>query len=104
MMLVVAITLDAIWSVRNKLVHEGNCQDIMEVIRSIRRRYEAHKEAWEQSVEVSLVTWKPPMDGELKINFDVAVHFPTLCAAAVCRNSCGNVLTIRICRRNGTVH
>lgn len=46
--------------------------------------------------------WKPPDEGALKINFDVAVKANWLCAAAVCRDSRGNILRIRLSKTHGS--
>lgn len=73
MMLVVVITLDALWLFRNKIVHGEKKPEIIEVVRSIKRRYEAHKVVCEMNDSVQLITYQPPKNGVLKINFDVAV-------------------------------
>lgn len=50
MMLAVTITLDTIWSTRNKIDHEQVESDVREKLRSIQRRYYAHCEAWQTHV------------------------------------------------------
>lgn len=69
---------------RNRLVHEEKSVDLMEfMIRSIHRRYSAHMSAWNMQEENTMILWKPPREGVVKINFDVSVKNNWLSAAAV---------------------
>ncbi|KAB1221835.1 hypothetical protein CJ030_MR2G004015 [Morella rubra] len=94
-MLGIAITIDTIWTTRNKQVREGKSFEIFDLIRSVQRRYPAHQAAWVGKEMTCLICWQPPTEGMLKINFDVAVRENWLCAGVVCRNHHGEVLRVR---------
>jgi hypothetical protein len=65
------ITMDHIWFVRNKLVHDNKQPNPIESIQIIANSVQIHKKAWSDSAFSS--TWAPPLPGNFKANFDVAV-------------------------------
>lgn len=101
LMQAVAITLVNMWCHRNGRVHKGKILEIGDLIRSVQRRYAAHKEAWDEKECIQIIEWQPRLEGTIKINFDVAVKDNWLCAAAVGSNSArgpgggGGILKIR---------
>ncbi|KAB1202649.1 hypothetical protein CJ030_MR8G020269 [Morella rubra] len=101
MMLAVTITLDTIWSTRNRILDEHVEFDLMELQRSIQRRYYAHCEAWNPQVQLALISWVTLREDALKINYDAAVRDPWICVAAVRRNWKGEVLKIAIRKFRG---
>lgn len=90
-MLPAAIILDTIWCHRNTLVHTGQGMDLWELVRSVRRRYASHKEAWGNTVSHTPAQWTLPQEGTIKINFDVAVQDNWFCIAVVSRTSRGEI-------------
>lgn len=50
LMLAVVLTVDSIWTVRNKIIHGEKSMDILMTIRSVKNRFAAHKEAWNSPV------------------------------------------------------
>lgn len=90
-MLPAAIILDTIWCHRNTLVHTGQGMDLWELVRSVRRRYASHKEAWGNIVSHTPAQWTLPQEGTIKINFDVAVQDNWFCIAVVSRTSRGEI-------------
>ena len=69
-----------------------------DLARLIQRQYTAHLSAWEVTTSFLSPVWHPPLEGSLKINFDVALKTGHLCVAAVCRNSSGALLKVSIAR------
>lgn len=86
MMLAVIVTLDSIWTTRNKIIHENQSFDILELLRSIQRHYHAYCDAWKQQAQVAFISWVPPQEGAFKINYDAVVKGQRISATAVCRN------------------
>lgn len=101
-MLVVVITVDAIWMYRNSLVHGNKQMDIFLSIQSVHSRFVAHKGAWESQDTREEVSWQPPPPGTIKIKFDTPVKDNLLWAAAVCRNCKGEILRIRMQKAVGS--
>lgn len=82
-------------------MHEEHHLDLMELIRLIQRRYDARCVAWTQQESVELISWSPPAEGTIKINYDAAFNNHWISAAAVCRNWKGDILKARTCRLPG---
>jgi hypothetical protein len=85
-----AITMDHIWFVRNKLVHDNKQPNPIESIQIIANSVQIHKKAWSDSVFSS--TWAPPLPGNFKANFDVAVKNDFSVAAMVLSDSNGKII------------
>ncbi|KAB1212032.1 hypothetical protein CJ030_MR5G017882 [Morella rubra] len=102
MMLNIALIIDTIWYTRNGVVHDGKEFDIWELVNSIHRRYFEHQADWEGSAGTRDCPWTLPLEGMLKINFDVAVRANEVCAAAVCRNHKGELLCVRLKKARGS--
>lgn len=97
-MLAVSITLDTIQNTRNKIFHEQKSFDIMELSRSIQRRYHAQCEAWNNQRFELLISWLPPRENTIKINFDASLQEHWISVAAVCSNGKGEIIQARICK------
>lgn len=82
MVLAVTVTLDSIWTTRNKIIHENQSFDILELLRSIH----AYCDAWKQQAQVAFISWVPPQEGTFKINYDTVVKGQQISATAVSRN------------------
>jgi hypothetical protein len=85
-----AITMDHIWFVRNKLVHDNIQPKPIESIQIIANSVQVHKKAWSDSALSS--TWVPPFPGNFKANFDVAVKNDFSIAAMVLSDSNGKII------------
>jgi hypothetical protein len=85
-----AITMDHIWFVRNKLVHDNIQPKPIEYIQIIANSVQVHKKAWSDSALSS--TWVPPLLGNFKANFDVAVKNDFSVAAMVLSDSNGKII------------
>lgn len=96
MMLAISITLYSLWYARNKLVHEGNVPVVVDLVHLVQRSYAAHLAAWEVPTTSPSTVWHPPLEGTLKINFDVALKAGSFCVAVVCQNSTGAILKVSI--------
>lgn len=101
MMLAMTLTIDTISNTHNKIVHEGQNYDILELIRSILRRYHVHREAWNKQEKVVLISQIPPREGAIKINYDASLKENWISAAAVCRNWKGDIIKARLCKARG---
>jgi hypothetical protein len=84
------IIMDHIWFVRNKLVHDNKQPNPIESIRIIANSVQIHKKAWSDSALSS--TWTPPLPGNFKSNFDVAVKNDFSVAAMVFSDSNGKII------------
>lgn len=92
----IALIIDTIWYTRNGVVHDGSEFDVWDLVHSIHRRYLEHQAAWEGPAVTWDCQWTLPLEGMLKINFDVCVRANELCAAAVCRNHKGEMLCVHL--------
>ncbi|XP_065634872.1 uncharacterized protein LOC136069815 [Quercus suber] len=73
------LVCDQIWMTRNKTRFEGKCSNSLELSRQIMRSYEEHKQAWKDKLHCPMrkIIWKPPPNGWVKLNFDVAIREKT---------------------------
>jgi hypothetical protein len=88
--LCVAITIDHIWYVRNQLVHNEVHPVLAKSLQHILIAMKHHNLAWADAKSSSL--WSPPLPGNIKANFDVAVKSDFSVAAMVLSDSNGNII------------
>lgn len=92
--LFVALLLDGVWFLRNKVVHnEGNPEPTIR-IHDLQRRCAEHTFTWVAHTATVSNSWQPPWVGCIKINVDVAVHQHFLIIAAICRNSLKHITKV----------
>lgn len=64
----------------------------MELSRSIQRRYHAQCEAWNNQRFELLISWLPPRENTIKINYDASLQEHWISVAAVCSNGKGEII------------
>jgi hypothetical protein len=88
--LFVAITIDHIWYVRNQLVHNEVHPVLAKSLQHILIAVKHHNLAWVDAKSSSL--WSPPLPGNIKANFDVAVKSEFYVAVMVLSDYNGNII------------
>ncbi|XP_075675255.1 uncharacterized protein LOC142644554 [Castanea sativa] len=92
------ITLEAIWFMRNQLLHNAGHIDIMEASQLIKKRTLEYAKTFSKEEAVakdkSANGWEALEDGWIKINVDAAVTENATALAVVARNKNGEVLKV----------
>ena len=92
------ITLEAIWFIRNQLLHNVSHIDIMEASQLIKKRILEYDKTLSKKKNVSknksVKGWKAPKDGWIKLNVNAAMSENATTLAVVARNKNGEVLKV----------
>ena len=101
------ITLEAIWFMRNQLLHNASHIDIMEASQLIKKRTLEYAKTLSKEKTISknksVNGWEVPKDGRIKINVDVAMFENATALAVVARNKNGKVLKFGLKGMNGAL-
>nr|POF00630.1 hypothetical protein CFP56_26200 [Quercus suber] len=93
------ITLEAIWFIRNQLLHNAIHIDIMEASQLIKKRTLEYAKTLSKektiSKDKSVNGWEAPEDGWIKINVDAAVTENATALLMVARNKNGEVRVLK---------
>lgn len=91
----IALTLEAIWQLRNQVVHVGVQIQLLPVIKMLEHRYlEFLQLNYCEKVEkaAELCVWQSPSPGYFKCNLDEAITKDNAWIAVIARNDKGNIL------------
>ena len=93
-----AVTMEAIWHLRNQVLHNGNEVNIISTICNAKNRVKEYLIALDHEQDkdrsVKLTSWIPPPKNYIKLNVDVAVSQAFTSLAVVARNEFGEVLKV----------
>ena len=92
------VTMEAIWHLRNQVLHNGNEVNIISTICNAKNRVKEYLIALDHEQDkdrsVKLTSWIPPPKNYIKLNVDVAVSQAFTSLAVVARNEFGEVLKV----------
>jgi hypothetical protein len=89
----IALTLECIWTLRNLKVFKRPCSSLPLTLKNLDSRFVEHVAAMEEECESesfhkhNLILWKPPSQGCVKINTDVAVKASYSAIAVIARDA-----------------
>ena len=90
-----ALTLDCIWSVRNKVCFENSRIDILAIVHALDNRILEHIKAHEVSPlhsDQPVGFWSNPPEDFIKLNVDAALSPTKATIAVIARNSMGSII------------